>query len=434
MKGENEEKPPSKPPGRALKILEAIGGNVNDWYNWRWQLRHLIRDPELIGELLCFPAERVKEIKDVGHRYPILISPYYFSLINPDDPDDPILRQSIPFIDELLDTSGFVDPLDEEKDMPVAGLTHRYPDRVLLVLTNLCPTYCRFCTRKRLLGKAGKVVLHRYYSQALEYIRRHREIRDVVLSGGDPLTLPNSILRRVISDLSSIENVEVIRLGTRTPVTLPMRFFDDELLQIFADSRKLWVNTHFNHPNEFTPLSELAIRNIMKTGVPVNNQTVLLKGINDNLDTMRQLLRALLRNRVRPYYLFHCDPTEGVAHFRTSIWKGLEIIEGLRGHFSGLGVPTYVVDAPGGGGKIPIMPNYMLSASDDAIVLRNYEGLIIKYYPEGKRVNTENQVGLTGVSGLLEGNEIYIAPLSERLMRRGKSQDDGCEDKGGVGV
>jgi len=418
MKGEQEEKPPSKPPSSSLRIMEALGGRVPDWSCWKWQMRNLIRSPELVAKLLDLPVGELNLLQEVHRRYPILVSPYYLSLIDPTDENDPIKRQAIPVYDELLDSDGVYDPLAEEEDMPVEGLTHRYPDRVLLVLTNLCPTYCRFCTRKRILGKCSRIVLHRNFSKALQYIREHTEIHDVILSGGDPLTLPNSVLRRVLEEISRIENVEIIRLGTRAPVTLPMRFFDEELLDIIASCPKLWINTHFNHPREFTPFSERAIRNILRAGVPVNNQTVLLKGVNDDLATMRELIRQLLKNRVRPYYLFHCDPTEGVNHFRTSLFKGLEIIEGLRGHISGLGVPTYVVDAPGGGGKIPIMPNYILSASDDAVILRNYEGMIIKYYPEGKKEKPSNTPATTGISELLETDKSAIVPNSERIERR----------------
>ena len=317
----------------------------------------------------------------------LAIPPYYFSLIDPDDPDDPIRLQSVPSPLEQANPSGYEleDPLEEDKDSPVPGLTHRYPDRALLVTTHVCTMYCRFCTRKRAtMVRGGWDAVSRNDERMIEYVRDHPEIRDVIVSGGDPLTLPTAKLQVL----------------PRQPAAHPARrrhphrharagHAAAEALRPGADrpaglGGKVWIQTHFNHPREITPEAARVCKALLKAGMPVNNHTVLLKGVNDDLETMRSLMRGLLRIKVRPYYLFHCDPVIGAGHFRTSVWKGLEIMEGLRGHMSGLGIPTYVVDSPHGGGKIPLMPNYLVSASDDAVVLRNYEGMLVRYQAEDK--------------------------------------------------
>jgi lysine 2,3-aminomutase len=252
----------------------------------------------------------------------------------------------------------------------------------------------------------------------IEYIQDHKEIRDVIVSGGDPLTLPTPKLRFFLENLSRIEHVDVIRIGTRVPVTLPQRLYDQELIDLLASAEKVWIQTHFNHPREVTPEAARVCKSLLKAGMPLNNHSVLLKGVNDNLQTMRELLRALLRIKVRPYLIFHCDPVIGAGHFRTSVWKGLEIMEGLRGHMSGLGIPTYVVDSPHGGGKIPMMPNYIISMSDDAVVLRNYEGMLIRYQAEDKP-NTVEPTRTRGVSALLQGTKTVLMPEdNERMARR----------------
>jgi lysine 2,3-aminomutase len=252
----------------------------------------------------------------------------------------------------------------------------------------------------------------------IEYIRDHKEIKDVIVSGGDPLSLPTSKLRFFLENLRDIEHVDVIRIGTRVPVTLPQRLYDPELVELLASAQKVWIQTHFNHPREVTPEAARVCSALLKAGMPINNHSVLLKGVNDSLETMRDLMRALLRIKVRPYYIFHCDPVIGAGHFRTSVWKGLEIMEGLRGHMSGLGIPTYVVDSPHGGGKIPMMPNYMVSMSDDAVVLRNYEGMLVRYQAEDKPTEAP-QVGTRGVSSLLNGNRSALIPEdNERMARR----------------
>jgi lysine 2,3-aminomutase len=266
--------------------------------------------------------------------------------------------------------------------------------------------------------RGGWDAISRDDERMIEYIQNHKEIRDVIVSGGDPLTLPTGKLRFFLDSLKKINHVDVVRIGTRVPVTLPQKLFDRELINLLASAEKVWIQTHFNHPREVTPEAARVCNALLKAGMPVNNHTVLLKGVNDDLETMRQLMRALLRIKVRPYYIFHCDPVTGAGHFRTSVWKGLEIMEGLRGHISGLGIPTYVVDSPHGGGKIPLMPNYMVSMSDDAVVLRNYEGMLIRYQAEDK-AGSIRPTKTRGVSSLLEGTKTVLLPEdNERMARR----------------
>jgi lysine 2,3-aminomutase len=284
--------------------------------------------------------------------------------------------------------------------------------------------------------RGGWDAISRDDERMVEYIRNHSEIRDVIVSGGDPLTLPVPKLKFFLDNLAAIKHVDVIRIGTRVPVTLPQKLYDESLIELLASAEKVWIQTHFNHPREITPEAARVCKALLKAGMPVNNHTVLLKGVNDSLETMRSLMRALLRIKVRPYYLFHCDPVIGAGHFRTSVWKGLEIMEGLRGHMSGLGIPTYVVDSPHGGGKIPLMPNYLVSASDDAVVLRNYEGMLIRYQAEDKPTSVQ-QTATRGVSSLIQGSRSVLVPENNERMARRKlrvlasqhqEQRNGCGD------
>ncbi len=394
----------------------------HQWTDWRWQAQNAVRHARQLADLLPFSAEERAALDVLTTQYKLAIPPYYFSLIDRDDLHDPIRLQSVPSPLELLGVTGTEedDPLDEDKDSPVPGLTHRYPDRALLVTTHVCTMYCRFCTRKRAtMKRGGWDAVSRDDQRMVEYVRDHPEIRDVIVSGGDPLTLPLEKLAFFVENLSAIEHLDVIRIGTRVPVTLPQRLFDDEVVEILGASDKIWIQTHFNHPREVTPEAARACARLRMAGMPINNHAVLLKGVNDSLATQKELCRALLRIKVRPYYLFHCDPVTGAGHFRTPVWKGIEIIEGLRGHISGLGVPTYVVDAPRGGGKIPLMPNYLLSASNDSVVLRNYEGMIVHYHPTGEPPEVPSKVETQGVSGLLEGKaEVLIPEGNPRHARR----------------
>jgi lysine 2,3-aminomutase len=393
------------------------------WEDWRWQRQHAVRSATQLAELISLPPEEVKALEALESKYRTAIPPYYFSLIDVDNPDDPIRIQSVPTSKEDSNISGveFDDPLEEDRDSPVPGVTHRYPDRALLITTPVCSMYCRFCTRKRVtMDRDGWDAPSHNELRMIEYVRNTEAIRDVIVSGGDPLTLPVAKLRWFVTELAAIDHVDVIRIGTRVPVTLPQRLFDNELVDLLASAGKIWIQTHFNHPVEITPETARACRNLINAGMPVNNHSVLMKGVNDSVPIMRELIRGLLRIKVRPYYLFHCDPVTGAGHFRTSIWKGMEIIEGLRGHVSGLGIPTYVVDGLHGAGKIPVMPNYILSASDDAVVLRNYEGMIFRYAPEDKQAPAKPIVS-DGVSGVLSGEAKPLMPeTSPRMARRRK--------------
>jgi lysine 2,3-aminomutase len=418
------DEPPSSPsPHQSPRHPAWADVPERDWTDWRWQAQHAVRHPRQLLDLLPFSAEERQAIESLQAQYKLAIPPYYFSLIDRFDPNDPIRLQSVPAPQELAGAAGVDgedDPLDEDKDSPVPGLTHRYPDRALLVTTHVCTMYCRFCTRKRAtMKRGGWDAVSRDDHRMVEYVRDHPEIRDVIVSGGDPLTLPIEKLAFFVDSLTALPHVDVIRIGTRVPVTLPQRLDDDELLDVLAASGKIWIQTHFNHPREITPEARRGCDRLRLRGMPINNHAVLLKGVNDSLAIQRDLCRGLLRIKVRPYYLFHCDPVTGAGHFRTPVWKGIEIIEGLRGHISGLGVPTYVVDAPRGGGKIPLMPNYLISASNDSVVLRNYEGMIVRYHPTGEPLVPCAPVETQGVSGLLAGNAEVLAPEgTPRLVRR----------------
>ena len=417
------DEPPSSPPNHSLRHPAWADVPESDWTDWRWQAQHAVRHPRQLVDLLPFSIEERRAIEVLQENYKLAIPPYYFSLIDRFDPSDPIRLQSVPSPLELAGAAGSDgedDPLDEDKDSPVPGLTHRYPDRALLVTTHVCTMYCRFCTRKRAtMKRGGWDSVSRDDHRMIEYVRDHPEIRDAIVSGGDPLTLPLEKLAFFVENLSAIPHIDVIRIGTRVPVTLPQRLDDDELLDVLAASGKIWIQTHFNHPREVTPEAKRGCDRLRLRGMPINNHAVLLKGVNDSLATQRALCRALLRIKVRPYYLFHCDPVTGAGHFRTPVWKGIEIIEGLRGHISGLGVPTYVVDAPRGGGKIPLMPNYLISASTDSVVLRNYEGMLVNYHPTGETAERPEPVETQGVSSLLEGHaEVLVPEGNPRLLRR----------------
>lgn len=418
------DEPPSSPSLRPDPARHPAWADVpdRDWNDWRWQSQNAVRHTRRLVELLDFSPEERGALAALQAEYKLAIPPYYFSLIDRSDPSDPIRLQSVPSPLELAGAAGteLDDPLEEDKDSPVPGLTHRYPDRALLVTTHVCTMYCRFCTRKRAtMKRGGWDSVSRDDRRMIEYVRDHPEIHDVIISGGDPLTLPPEKLTFFLESLGALEHLDVIRVGTRVPVTLPQRLDDDELVGILAASDKVWIQTHFNHPREVTAEARRACDRLRMAGMPINNHAVLLKGVNDSLATQRALCQALLRIKVRPYYLFHCDPVTGAGHFRTSVWKGIEIIEGLRGHISGLGVPTYVVDAPRGGGKIPLMPNYLISASNDAVVLRNYEGMIVRYHPTGEPSEVAAPVATQGVSSLLSGDfDVLVPEGNPRLGRR----------------
>jgi len=356
--------------------------NVSAWKDWKWQIKHSIRSLDKFEHVtgIKFDSKKRKSLEKTFGKFPLSITPYYLSLIDRDNyENDPVFKQAFGGVEELTTIkSEFNDPLSEDRDSPVPGLTHRYPDRVLFHVSNVCSMYCRHCTRKRKVGDVDSVPSKDQLSEGIEYIRNTPQVRDVLLSGGDPLMMSDEKLDWLLSEISSIPHVEIIRIGTRMPVVLPYRI-TDKLISILQKYHPLWINTHFNHPREITESAREALAMLANGGFPLGNQSVLLADVNDCPRIMKSLLHKLVQNRVRPYYLYQCDLSEGLSHFRTPIGKGIEIMESLVGHTSGLARPTYVIDAPGGGGKIPVMPNYIISWSTNKVVLRNYEGVITTY-------------------------------------------------------
>ncbi|MBK7875733.1 MAG: KamA family radical SAM protein [Planctomycetes bacterium] len=355
------------------------------WADWKWQFRHRLTKLEELEKFLPIPAAERALRADVLRDFRMGITPYYLSLVDADDPADPILRQVAPIAEEYLFRDvGEEDPLGEERYSPVPGITHRYPDRVLMVISNSCAIYCRYCTRKRIMYEDAVPDVE--IDRMVEYIAKTPRVRDVIVSGGDPLTYGTKKLESILSKLRAIPHLEIIRIGSRVPVSLPQRI-DDELCEMLAKYHPLWINVHFNHPRELTPDAAAACDKLSRAGIPLNNQSVLLKGVNDDVPTMRALCTGLMKMRVRPYYLYQCDQIRGAEHFRTPVSKGIEVIEGLRGHISGLAVPTFVIDAPGGGGKVPVMPQYLLQhdTKNQRVVLRNFQDRLFVYHePSGR--------------------------------------------------
>ncbi|MBI9060999.1 MAG: lysine 2,3-aminomutase [Marinilabiliaceae bacterium] len=357
-------------------------GETSKWRDWKWQLKHSIRNIEDFQHLtgIKFSPEEIENLEATQSKFPLSITPYYLSLIDVDNyQNDPIFKQS--FLNPLeleISKDEHSDPLSEDKDSPVPGITHRYPDRVLFMVSNVCAMYCRHCTRKRKVGDKDFIPQKDQIQQGIEYIKNNPQVRDVLLSGGDPFLLPTDYLDYILTELRQIEHVEVVRIGTRIPVVLPYRV-TDELVDMLKKHHPIWINTHFNHPREMTQSARQSLRKLADAGIPLGNQSVLLAGVNDCQRIIKKLVHDLVKNRVRPYYLYQCDLSEGLSHFRTPIGKGIEIIESLIGHTSGFAVPTYVIDAPGGGGKIPVMPNYIISWSTNKVIIRNYEGIITSY-------------------------------------------------------
>ncbi len=438
---------------KLTEFQEEVAGKLHsdytesNWADWKWHLKNSIRDLSLVEKLVGADwdaAERALLEKTI-ERFPISITPYYFSLVNKSDPENcPIFKQSVPDPRELdVYEHDFSDPLAEDKDSPVPGITHRYPDRVLFHVSNVCSMYCRHCTRKRKVGDIDHVFNREELSEGIDYIREKSVIRDVLLSGGDPLLLEDETIEWLLSEIRSIEHVEIIRIGTRTPVVLPQRITRD-LVDMLKKYNPLWVNTHFNHPREITRSARNALGMLADAGLPLGNQTVLLAGVNDCPRIIKGLVHQLLKARVRPYYLYQCDMSEGLTHFRTPVGKGVEILENLIGHTSGLAVPTFVIDAPGGGGKIPIIPNYILSWSTNKVVLRNYEGMITTYVEPEKfesrfcdrncrecnltlPLEEADESGYGGVASLLSeyGDTIALIPAeTERYERREGNGDE----------
>ncbi len=428
------------------QIINAIDSDAagTQWRDWKWQVRHRIHEISTFEKLLGIELdEKMREdFNRTVKKFPMSITPYYLSLIDADNfVNDPIFRQSFPSPLELvISQTDMTDPLHEDADSPVPCITHRYPDRVLFLVSNTCSMYCRHCTRKRRVGDVDSVPSKKEIQAGLDYIRNTPQVRDVLLSGGDPFLLSDERLDEILLELGNIEHVEVVRIGTRTPIVLPQRI-TDELVEMLSKHHPLWINTHFNHPRELTNSSRQALAKLADAGIPLGNQSVLLAGINDCPRIMRSLVHKLVANRVRPYYLYQCDLSEGLTHFRTPVGKGIQIMESLIGHTSGFCVPTYVIDAPGGGGKIPVMPNYLISWSTNKVVLRNYEGVITTYkepdsyepiFCDRNCDNCELQLSLddaderksVGIEKLMADYDKTISLVPEGNLRHGRRGDD----------
>jgi len=401
----------------------------SDWNDWHWQMKNDIKDVETLSKVVPLSETEKKDIEAVLKRFRMAITPYYASLIDPTDKFCPVRLQAIPRLPETLeDAADEDDPLHEDVDSPVPGLTHRYPDRVLLLVTNICSMNCRHCTRRRLVGFEDLHMSDANIDAAVEYIRKTPIVRDVLISGGDPLVLSDEKLERVIRKLRAIEHVEIIRIGSRVPVVMPQRITDN-LVSMLAKYHPIYLNTQFNHPKEITAEARAACEKLADAGIPLGNQSVLLRDVNDCPMTMKKLMQLLLTIRVKPYYIYQCDLSMGISHFRTSVSKGIEIIENLRGHTTGMAVPTFVVDAPGGGGKTPVMPNYLITQNEKRIVLRNYEGVITTYTepdtyvprcPEGcEYCEDELLKPQDGVATLLAGQRLSLEPKDLKRFHRG---------------
>ena len=436
---------------KQIDILNKLDPDapVSAWRDWKWQIKNCIRDLETFEYVMDarLSEEKRTDFFTTVDRFPMSITPYYLSLIRNDENMvlDPVFKQAFPTISELdVLENDMQDPLHEDADSPVPGITHRYPDRVLLLVSNMCSMYCRHCTRKRRVGDVDFIPDREAVSECIEYIKANSQIRDVLLSGGDPFLLADDSLDWVLTRLDEIPHVEVVRIGTRTPVVMPYRITDN-LVKVLKKHQPLWINTHFNHPREITRSAREALQKLADGGFPLGNQSVLLSGVNDCPRIMKALVHKLVMNRVRPYYLYQCDLSEGLTHFRTPVGKGIEIMESLIGHTSGFCVPTYVIDAPGGGGKIPVMPNYLISWSTNKVVLRNYEGVITTYKePDSYEPifcdrrcdvcdlyldldDTTEETDLLGIEKLLSDHDDTIALVpsdNERHDRRDEEDSD----------
>jgi len=366
---------------RSLNFLQTYfpEATVKDWNNWHWQIKNSARSIEQLSRYIHLSENEVRPEAENSQTLPLRITPYYISLLDRDNPEQSLRKSVVPVFDEFLVHRGeAADPLSEEHDSPVPNIVHRYPDRVLFLVTGFCSTYCRYCTRTRMVAKDKCHIGVKAWEAGLEYIEKHKEVRDVLISGGDPLTMPDLHVEYLLSRLRNISHVEIIRIGTKVPVVLPQRI-TRPLVNMLKKYHPLFLSIHFTHADEITPEVKEACEKLANAGIPLGSQTVLLKGINDNVPVMKKLMHALLMIRVKPYYLYQCDPVVGSHHFRTTIEKGLSIMRGLRGHTSGYAVPTYVIDAPGGGGKIPLLPDYYLGREEEYALLKNYEDKVFRY-------------------------------------------------------
>ncbi len=388
------------------------------WNDWHWQLSHRLNTAEEIDKVFPLTESERKALSTSG-LFRVDVTPYFISLIDPQDPQDPIRAQIIPRAEEMNSfTAMMEDSLSEDRHSPVPGLVHRYPDRVLMLVTTQCASYCRYCTRARIVGDPTAQFSRQEFDLQIEYLKRTPQVRDVLLSGGDPLVLAPKILEEILTRLREIPHIEILRIGSRVPVFMPQRI-TAELCDMLQKFHPFWMNIHVNHSNEITRELAEACDRLSRAGIPLGNQAVLLAGVNDNVHIQRKLVQDLARIRVRPYYLYQCDLVEGAGHFRTPVAKGIEIMEGLRGHTSGFSVPQYIVDAPGGGGKIPVAPNYVLSMSDHKIILRNFEGYVTTYeeptdYTPAMSAKYKGlkrpEPGQEGLTAMLDGEKMFIKP------------------------
>lgn len=381
---------PESETSRAFRKRFYPGATRDDWADWGWQVRHRVRDLEALSRLIKLSPDEADAVARHRGSLPIGITPYYASLLSETDPHQPLRKTHIPVMGEYLRTPGEdPDPLGEDHDTATPGLVHRYPDRVLFLTTGFCSTYCRYCTRSRMVGETNGVYSFSVsqWEKAAQYIEAHPEIRDCLLSGGDPLSIMDDKLEWLLARLRSIKHLEFIRIGTKIPVVMPQRI-TKKLCRMLKKYHPLWMSIHFTHPDELTPECIEACNRLADAGIPMGSQSVLLKGINDNLDTMKSLYHGLLKMRVKPYYLYQCDPVSGSSHFRTPVEKGLEIMAGLRGFTTGYANPQFVVDAPGGGGKIPLLPDYVVGRDGDDLLLTNFEGGVYRYPDPGGTIGT----------------------------------------------
>lgn len=366
---------------RKEELKRLFGASEEEWNDWHWQLRHRITDVETLAKVINLTDQEKEEIEKVGSRYRWAISPYYASLMDPYNPKCPIRMRAVPSINEITDTFGVPDPMAEEYTSPAPRITRRYPDRLIINATNQCGMFCRHCQRRRNIGEVDQPARDEDIQAALDYIRANPEIRDVLVTGGDPFTLEDDKLEWILSELDSIPHVEVKRFGSATPVTLPQRI-TQKLCDMLAKHLPLYLNAHFNHPKEVTPEAREACWRLARAGVALGNQAVLLRGINNDPYVMKKLNQDLLKIMVRPYYIFHAKPVQGTTHFCTTVQEGLEIMENLRGYTSGLAIPWYIINAPEGHGKTPIIPQYLVSMGRDYVLIRNWEGKVFRY-PNG---------------------------------------------------
>jgi lysine 2,3-aminomutase len=354
-----------------------------EWQDWRWQLRNRITKAEQLKLLLNLNEEEVAAIDASKGKMATAITPYFVTLMSRTDPNCPIRRQALPTLEEFhVSPHDLLDPCAEDENSPVHSLVHRYPDRVLLLVTDKCAVYCRYCTRRRMVGSSENCIKEEELDAAIAYIQATKKIRDVLISGGDPLLLEDDHLERILSKLRKVPHVEMVRIGTRVPVTCPQRI-TPALTNMLKKYHPLWMSIHFSHPKEITKEVRRSCGLLADSGIPLGSQTVLLRGINDKPSIMKRLMHELLRIRVRPYYIYQCDLAMGTEHFRTPIAVGMNIIEKLRGHTTGYAVPSFVIDAPGGGGKIPVGPTYLISQDKGKMVLRNYQGKVFEYQEPG---------------------------------------------------